>query len=69
MMNRIDDPVARAALSILAFRLERIEQLLAEEELSPEMEAQLRQTMFSIQLQIQAERACAFHDPRRRAAA
>jgi uncharacterized coiled-coil DUF342 family protein len=69
MMNRMDDPIARAELGALEFRLERIEQLLSEEVLSAEMEAQLRHTISVVQTRIQGERACRFHDPRTRAAA
>lgn len=69
MMSRLDDQIARSELGALEFRLERIEQLLAEELLSAEMEAQLRHTMSVVQTRIQAERACRFIDPRARAAA
>ena len=69
MIDRMEQAVARAELGALEFRLERIEQLLAEEELSAEMESQLRHTMSIVQTRIQVERACRFHDPGIRAAA
>ena len=69
MMSRMDDQIACSELGVLEFRLQRIEQLLAEETLSPEMESQLRHTMSIVQTRIQAERACRFIDPRGRAAA
>lgn len=69
MMSRMDDQIARSELGVLEFRLERIEQLLTEEVLSPEMEAQLRHTLSVVQTRIQAERASRFHDPRTRVAA